>query len=155
MDKVHENVTMAAKTSWMKNYAKLNDCILRKRPWQNKRQQSVNDIWFCIIGNLSCELLHIVIYGVLAAYIGKKVCGTVTAPFWKLVSMERQRYLAMHLGLSQWLCLAIIYILCPGCLFSQNSTGYLRYAIMTMSINGVSMMFGLVSQVIEMSFGSS
>jgi len=66
--------------------------------------------------------------------------------------MERQRYLAIHLGLSEW---AIIHILCTGCLVSQNSGGYLCYPIMTMSINIASTIFGLVSQVIKMTFGRS
>jgi len=69
--------------------------------------------------------------------------------------MERQQYLAMYLGLSEWQCLAIIYILCTGCLSSQNSAGYLCYPIMKMSVNGPSTIFGLVSQVMKMSFGSS
>jgi hypothetical protein len=47
----------------------------------NECQQSVNDFWLCIIGNQSCELLHSDIYAVLAAFIGKKVCGMVNAPF--------------------------------------------------------------------------
>jgi hypothetical protein len=47
----------------------------------NEHQQSINDIWLYIIGNLSCELLHSVIKGVLAGFIGKEVCGTVNAPF--------------------------------------------------------------------------
>jgi len=69
--------------------------------------------------------------------------------------MEHRLYMAMHLGLSEWQCLAIFHILCTGCLFSQNSAGYLRSRIMTMSINGATTVFGLVSQVIKMSFGSS
>jgi hypothetical protein len=47
----------------------------------NERQRSVNYFWLCIIGNLSCELLHSVINAVMAAFIGKMVCGTVNAPF--------------------------------------------------------------------------
>jgi hypothetical protein len=47
----------------------------------NERQRSVNYFWLCIIGNLSWELLHSVINAVLAAFIGKMVCGTVNAPF--------------------------------------------------------------------------
>ena len=35
----------------------------------NERQWSINESWFCIIGNLSCELLQTVINGVLAAFI--------------------------------------------------------------------------------------
>jgi len=146
---------MASQTSWMINHAKLNDYILQIRVWRNKRQQSVNNIWFCIIGNLSYELLHTVINGVLAGFIGKKVSGTFTAPFSKCGSTERQRYLAMHPGLSEWQCLAIIHILCTGCLFSQNSAGYLRYPIMTISVNRASTIFDLGRQVIKMSFSSS
>jgi len=47
----------------------------------NERQRSVKDFRLWIIGNLSCELLHSVINDVLAAFIGKKVCGMVNAPF--------------------------------------------------------------------------
>jgi len=38
---------------------------------ENAGQWNVNDIWFSIVGNLSCELLHTVINGVLAAFISK------------------------------------------------------------------------------------
>jgi hypothetical protein len=61
----------------------------------------------------------------------------------------------MYLGLSEWQYLAIIHKLCTGCLFSQNSAEYLHYPIMTIIVNGASMIFGLLSQVIAMSFGSS
>jgi hypothetical protein len=38
---------------------------------ENEYQRSVNDFWSCIIGNLSCELLHTVVNGILAAFIGE------------------------------------------------------------------------------------
>jgi hypothetical protein len=99
--------------------------------------------------------MQIIIYSVFAAIISQLVCGMVTAPFGYSVSTEHQRYLAMHLALPEWQCLVTIHIVCTGCLLSQNSAGYLRYSIMIMIVNQSSMHFGLVSQVIEMSFGSS
>ena len=154
-DKVHEDARMAAKTLWMINYAQLNDYILWIRPWQIEHQRSINDFWFCIVGNLSCELLHTVINGVLAALIGKMVGSRGANPLWQWASTLHQRYFDMHFGLSEWQCLTIIHIICTGCRLSQNSAGYLRYAIMTMSVNGVSTVFDLVSQVMKMSFGGS
>jgi hypothetical protein len=60
----------------------------------------------------------------------------------------------MHLALSELQWLAMIDMLRIGCNFSRNSAGYLCYCIMTMSVNGVLMIFGLQRQVIKMSFGS-
>jgi hypothetical protein len=51
------------------------------RPSENERQWSINNFWFCIIRNLSCVLLQTVISSVLAAFIGNKVGGMVTAHF--------------------------------------------------------------------------
>jgi len=39
---------------------------------ENERQWSVNDSWSCILGNPGGVMLQIVIYEVLAAFIGKR-----------------------------------------------------------------------------------
>ena len=46
----------------------------------NERQWSVNDFWSCILGNLGCHRLQIVITGVLAYFIGKTGSDTLPAP---------------------------------------------------------------------------
>jgi len=50
-EKVDEDYRMAAKTPLLMYYAKSNGCILGIHPWQNERQQSVNDFWSCKSGN--------------------------------------------------------------------------------------------------------
>jgi hypothetical protein len=64
--KVHEDGTNPAKTRFMLYYAKVNDYILRIRPWQNDRQCSVNNVWFSILGTLSGNWLQPFINAVLA-----------------------------------------------------------------------------------------
>jgi len=158
-DNVHEVVRMAAKTSWMTNYAKLNDCTLHIRPWQNEHQQSVNDVCFCILGNLVCKSLHTADKWRIGSLYRQIGMHGSHCPLLKMsvnvASMDHQLYVAMHLGLPESQCLVIIHILCTGCLCSENSAGYLLYPIMTMSVNGASTIFGLVCQVNKMSFGSS
>jgi len=40
---------------------------------ENERQQSINDFWLSIFGNLSCEWLKTLINGALAAYVSQKI----------------------------------------------------------------------------------
>jgi hypothetical protein len=47
---------------------------------ENERQQSVNDFWSCILGNLRGERLQIVINEVLASFIGKTDSEKLPAP---------------------------------------------------------------------------
>jgi len=44
---------------------------------ENERQQSVNDFWSCIMGNLGGDRLHIVINWLLTAFIGKSESETL------------------------------------------------------------------------------
>jgi hypothetical protein len=39
---------------------------------ENERQRSVNESWSCIVSNLRCERLHIVINKVLASFLGQE-----------------------------------------------------------------------------------
>jgi len=58
----------------------------------NERQRSVNDFWICkhLHWKVICSLLFI--FNRLAAFVGKRDCGAVTATFWSWASTERQRY---------------------------------------------------------------
>jgi len=67
-EKVHEDGTKAAKTPSMISWAKLYDTILWIGPWQNEWQQSVNNVWSCMIGNLHGNRLQPFINVVLAAF---------------------------------------------------------------------------------------
>jgi len=49
--KVNEIARKAARSMWMKCYAKLNDCIMWIHAWQNERQRSVNNFSSCRSGN--------------------------------------------------------------------------------------------------------
>jgi len=80
-EKVHEDGTKAVKTPLMIYHAKLNHNILWIHPWQNERQQSVNDCWCCIIGNLRGDWLWPFINAVLAGIIGNRASHTLPAPF--------------------------------------------------------------------------
>ena len=97
---VNENATNAAKTMWMINCAKFNDCILWIQPWQNQRKQSVNNFWSCVLGNHTSDKLSLVIKVFLAAFIGKTDCNTLPAPSRKWASTECQRFVVMRLGKS-------------------------------------------------------
>jgi len=81
-EKVYEDSIKAAKTPLMIYYAKINDNILWIRPWQNKRQWSINDFWSCIVGNLLGNQLRPFINGVLAGFISKRASLMLPTPLW-------------------------------------------------------------------------
>jgi len=137
--KVNDNTRKAAKTMWMMDSAKLNDCILWIRPWQhdcqrsvnncrsytsgnlkllcsllyiiqvsatfigkmimihslshieNERQQRVNNVWSCVLGNHNADMLQSVMKQFLAALMGKPDCNTLSVPPRKGASTEHQR----------------------------------------------------------------
>jgi len=97
---VNVNARKTAKTTWMINCAKFNDCILWIQPWQNERQRSVNDFWSCVLGNHTSDKLSLLIKVFLAAFIGKTDCNTLPAPSWKWASTERQWFVVMRPGKS-------------------------------------------------------
>jgi len=82
-EKVHEDGTKAAKPPSMIHYAKLNQNILWICPWQNEGQQSINEFWSCILGNLSGNLLRPFIHELLAGFIAKGESDTLPTPFRK------------------------------------------------------------------------
>jgi len=97
-EKVHEDYTKVAKSPLLIYYAKWNDRILQIRLWQNERQQSMNDFWICIVGNLGGDWLRPFLNEVLAVFMGQGESDTLPATFWKWVSTERQLDLALHVG---------------------------------------------------------
>ena len=62
---------------------------------ENERQWSVNDFWSCKYGNSVLIRLLPFKINVLAVFIGITDNVTVTAPFWKWASTERQQILVM------------------------------------------------------------
>jgi len=68
---VSEKARKTAKTMWMIDYAKLNDCILWIQLWQNECQRSVNNFRSCESGNWKLIPSWLYIIEVLAAFIGK------------------------------------------------------------------------------------
>jgi len=77
---------------------------------------------------------------------------------WSLPASENERQRSVNdilLCTSGYLNGNIGHVLCTGCLYSENSAGYLRYPIMTVNVNGASTIFGLVSQVIKITIGST
>jgi len=96
--KVNENARMAAKTMWMMEYAKSNNCILWVHPWQNEHQRSVNNFRSCMSGNWKFILSWLYIIKVLAAYIGKSDSATLPTSSSKWASTERQQLLFMLPG---------------------------------------------------------
>jgi len=97
-EKVNVNVRKAAKSTWMIDCTKANDCMMWIHPWQNERQWSINYSWSCILGNLWGDRLHIVINEVMAAFIGERDSKELTAPSWKWASTELQSFIVMYLG---------------------------------------------------------
>ena len=80
-EKVYEDSTKAAKTPLMIYYAKINDTILWVLPWQNERQQRVNNFWSYIMGSLLGERLGPFINAVLPGLIGIRASLTLPVPF--------------------------------------------------------------------------
>jgi len=68
---------------------------------ENVCQWSVNDCWWCTLGNLGGDRLQTVINGVVAALIGKSGSDMLRAPSWKWASPEVQQLLDFHHGESQ------------------------------------------------------
>jgi len=80
-EKVHGDSTEAARTPLMIYWAELNDYILWIYPWQNERQQSINDCWSGIIGNLCGDRLQPFGNAVTTSFIGKPASHMLPAPF--------------------------------------------------------------------------
>jgi hypothetical protein len=59
---------------------------------------SVNDVWYCVVGNLSGDRLLIVIKVVLTAFIGKDESNTPHCPITKM-SVHRASTMS---GLASW-----------------------------------------------------
>jgi hypothetical protein len=77
--------------------AKSNDCIIWIQPWQNVRQQSMNDSCSCILGNMWGDRLQIVINKELATFIAKRESNTLPAPSWEWTWTECERFFVMYL----------------------------------------------------------
>jgi hypothetical protein len=69
--KVNEHARKAAKTMWMIDYAKWNDCILWIQPWQNECQRCINNCWSYMSCDLKLIRSWLYIIKLLSAFIGK------------------------------------------------------------------------------------
>jgi len=85
---------------------------------ENECQLSVNDCWWCILGNLGGDRLYRVINRVLAPWIGKRESETLPAPCWKWASTECQRLLPFHHDSSQCDVAIMVYIPRIDCFYS-------------------------------------
>jgi hypothetical protein len=65
---------------------------------ENECQQSIIDIWSCILGSLTCNWLQSCINKILTAFRSKISCGIIAAPSWKSVSMECEWFYFLHFG---------------------------------------------------------
>jgi len=75
---------MAAKTTLLISYDKVNSCILRIHLLQNEPQRSVNNFWSRILDNLCGAWSQISVNHELAAVIGRwvrDVCATASQTF--------------------------------------------------------------------------
>jgi len=105
---------------------------------ENEHQWSINDIWFCILGNLPGDWLQTSINEIVASFSGKNNSYTLPATSWKWASMERQQFLVSHLGYSRCWFVAIIHIRCLGSHSSQHSAQHMSYPIIQMIFNRAS-----------------
>jgi len=96
---------------WLPSYSKTGETPFRPNS-KTERQQRVNDLRSCKSCNYNVIWSLLSIIDTLAAFIGKKASCTLPAPFWKLASMERQRYLAFHHGQSKCDVAVIVCIRC-------------------------------------------
>ena len=64
----------------------------------NEHQRSINDVRSCMLGNQSGHWLQIVLFEVLASFIGKSKSDTLPAPSWEWAWNECQRFEVSHLG---------------------------------------------------------
>jgi len=91
---------IGCRMSWM-NYSlhlKQKDKAKHSLPHlENECQRSVTDFWSCILGNQNADRLQNVINELLAAFKRTRQSKMLPTPSWKWTSMERQRFLVLHL----------------------------------------------------------
>jgi len=113
---------------------------------ENESQRRVNDFWSCILGNLSGDWIKMIINKTKATFKPKKESDTLPATCWKSVSTECQQCLALHHCQSEWRWVTDIHKWQIGCLYREYRKRHAPSPILKMSINILSMIFGLVSQ---------
>jgi hypothetical protein len=85
-----------------------------------ERQWSVNNLGCCILYGSRAVLRNLPRINVMAAFVGKRQIDIVTAPIWKWVSTERQRFCVFH-HVSSWGCaMACIHNQSIGHLYKQS-----------------------------------
>ena len=119
---------------------------------QNKCQWSVNNLWFKY-GNCTVIWSLLYITDILAPFTGKRDSNPTTTAFWKWASMERQRFLASHLGWFMFWLVSVIQLSDIGSLYWEELQWHAPCRILRMSVNGVSMIFGFTSWVIYVWIG--
>jgi len=120
----------------------------------NERQRSINDFWICkqLNWKVICSLLFI--FNRLAACVGKRDCGAVTATFWSWVSTEHQRYFLWEVSKLETDLLAVIHNHSMGTLYRQKRNRHGNSHILKVRVNAVSTVFDLISKSIGMPFAS-
>jgi hypothetical protein len=90
---------------------------------------------------------------VLAAFFGKIMNNTVTAPFWKWASMECQRFLVLYVRKLKRDLATAVHNQRTGSLLWQNNKQHGHCPILKLSVNGASTIFACVSCVIYVAIG--
>jgi len=147
--KVPEDYRKAAKTPLIIHYAKWNDCILQIRKWQTQHLWCISDFWFCKSGNWNIIRCMLFVIKVLAAFMGNTMSNNVSSITWKLVSMEHQQLLVLHVRLLNRDLVVVIHNHSNGCLYWQNSMRHTCCPISRISVNGASTISGLTCWVIS------
>jgi hypothetical protein len=130
-------------------YVKLTDNIVWIPPWQDERQWNVNDFRSCIMGNLGNDWRQQFINEDLAGFTGKTENDTLPAPFWWLVSTERQRIVVLYVRSFKSHLVITIHNLSISHLHRRKIKWHAPCPIMKISVNWGSMIFSLVSWVID------
>jgi hypothetical protein len=149
MDELREDVRMSAETLWMIQCGKLNDCILRIRPWRNKCQRSVSSCRCCKSGKQHLISTLLDIMRVLAAFIGYSCICMFPAPSWKWVSTERQWFFVLHHWWFELWIVADCHTRRIGCQYRTQDTRDAPWLTIKISVSREWTISGHVGNVFE------
>jgi len=135
-----------------------NDYMIVCTKWLSIKQQlehgygecewSINDFWTSKWDNWKASGMLLFITHVLAALIGKRKSDTDTAQCWKSESTEWLWFVVLYVCYLGSDLLAVMDNQSIGSLHSRNRKWHGNSPILKMSVNGASMIFGLVRNLI-------
>ena len=96
---------------------------------ENELQLSINNFWWCDLGDQNTDRLQNVINGLFASIEAKRENDTLPTTSWKWVWKERQWLLVLHLRQYAWRLIISIHTEGYGSLGWQICTGYSHHIL--------------------------